>query len=124
MIVPGRCRGGRIQILANALILIALFVGTHALASGSADLTVGAWSVPWSGDIVLVSAGLLFLGLAFLLPLHGGLLNLGIHAQFLVGFAVGAAISRGESHTRMENFRAPNISTVPTPLRRLSASRM
>jgi simple sugar transport system permease protein len=95
VIVPGRCRGGRIQILANALILIALFVGTHALASGSADLTVGAWSVPWSGDIVLVSAGLLFLGLAFLLPLHGGLLNLGIHAQFLVGFAVGAAISRG-----------------------------
>ncbi len=95
MILPGRCRGGKIQILANALIVLALFAGTHALALGSVDLNPAAWAAPWTGDVVLVSAGLLFLGLAFLFPLHGGLLNLGIHAQFLVGYAVGAAIVRG-----------------------------
>jgi simple sugar transport system permease protein len=95
VILPGRCRGGKIQILVNALTIVALFAGTHALALGSVDLNPGAWAAPWSGDVILVSAGLLFLGLAFLLPLHGGLLNLGIHAQFLVGFAVGAAIGRG-----------------------------
>ena len=94
MILPGRCRGGKIQILANGLIILALFAGTHALALGSVDLNPAAWAAPWSGDVILVSAGLLFLGLAFLFPLHGGLINLGIHAQFLVGFAVGASIAR------------------------------
>lgn len=96
MIVPGRCRGGKIQILANGLVVLALFAGTHALALGGVDLNPGAWAAPWSGDLILVSAGLLFLGLAFLLPLHGGLLNLGIHGQFLVGFAVGASIAGGD----------------------------
>lgn len=95
MILPGRCRGGKLQLLGNALVVLALFAGTHALALGSVDLNPAAWTAPWTGDVVLVSAGLLFLGLAFLLPLHGGLLNLGIHAQFLVGYSVGALIARG-----------------------------
>ncbi len=95
MILPGRCRGGKLQLLGNALVVLALFAGTHALALGSVDLNPAAWAAPWTGDVVLVSAGLLFLGLAFLLPLHGGLLNLGIHAQFLVGYSVGALIARG-----------------------------
>ena len=96
MILPGRCRGGKLQILGNALVVLALFAGTHALALGSVDLNPAAWAAPWTGDVVVVSAGLLFLGLAFLFPLHGGLLNLGIHAQFLVGYAVGAAVVRSE----------------------------
>ncbi len=95
MILPGRCRGGKLQLLGNALVVLALFAGTHALARGSVDLNPAAWAAPWTGDVVLVSAGLLFLGLAFLFPLHGGLLNLGIHAQFLVGYSVGASIVRG-----------------------------
>jgi simple sugar transport system permease protein len=94
VILPGRCRGGRYQILANLCVVLALFAGTHALALGSVDADSAAWMAPWSGDVVLVGAGLLFLGLAFLLPLHGGLLNFGIHAQFLVGYSVGAAIAR------------------------------
>jgi ABC-type uncharacterized transport system permease subunit len=92
--LPGRCRGGKLVILVNGLVVLALFAGTHALALGSVDLNPGAWAAPWTGDVVLVSAGLLFLGLAFLFPLHGGLLNLGIHGQFLAGFAVGASIAR------------------------------
>jgi ABC-type uncharacterized transport system permease subunit len=95
VILPGRCRGGKIQILANGLLVLGLFAGTHALALGSVDLNPAAWAAPWTGDVVLVSAGFLFLGLAFLFPLHGGLLNLGIHAQFLVGYAVGAAVADG-----------------------------
>jgi simple sugar transport system permease protein len=94
VILPGRCRGGKIAILANAALVIVLFAGTHALALGTVDLNPAAWATPWTGDVVLVSAGLLFLGLAFLLPLHGGLVNLGIHAQFLVGASVAAAIAR------------------------------
>jgi len=50
---------------------------------------------PWSGDVVLVAAGLMFLGIAFLMPLHSGMLNLGIHAEFLAGYSVGALIVRG-----------------------------
>jgi simple sugar transport system permease protein len=92
VILPGRCRGGTIAILANALVALVLFAGTHALAVGAAE-NGGTFAWPWSGDVVLVSAGLLFLGLGFLLPLHGGLLNLGIHAQFLVGYCVGAAVA-------------------------------
>jgi len=94
VIIPGRCRGGRYQILANLCLVLVLFLATHALALGSVDADSPIWDAPWSGDVVLVGAGLLFLGLAFLLPLHGGLLNLGIHAQFLVGYSVGAAIAR------------------------------
>jgi len=92
MMPAGRCRAGRREILANLLVVLALFAGTHALAIGGLELNPSAWSAPWSGDVVLVSAGLLFLGLAFLMPLHAGLLNLAVHAQFLAGFAVGAVI--------------------------------
>jgi len=94
MMNAGRCRAGRREILANLLVVLALFAGTHALAIGSLDLNPSAWSAPWTGDVVLVSAGLLFLGLAVLLPLHAGLLNLAVHAQFLAGFAVGALVAR------------------------------
>jgi len=94
MMNAGRCRAGRREILANLLVLLALFAGTHALAIGGLDLNPSAWSAPWTGDVVLVSAGLLFLGLAFLMPLHAGLLNLAVHAQFLAGFAVGALVIR------------------------------
>src|SRR6185295_5878125 len=36
----------------------------------------------------------LFLGLAFLLPLHAGLVNLAIHGQVLAGFEVGSLVTR------------------------------
>jgi simple sugar transport system permease protein len=76
----------------NAVLLVALFTGTYLVAMSTGTSTA-AWS-PWSGDIILVAAGLLFLGLAFLLPLHAGLINLGIHGQFLVGFVAGSLVTR------------------------------
>jgi len=114
-VIPGRCRGGWLTIAANALLLAALFAGTHLLfmasgaggaaavgAGGAGDAADGAAAAagaavaatPWTRDLFLVAAGLLFLGLGFLLPLHAGLLNLAIHAQFLAGFAVGSIITR------------------------------
>lgn len=92
--IPGRCRGGRWTLVANVLAFAALAIGTQILARGSAGWNPAAWSAPWTGDVILVMAGLLLLGLGFLLPLHAGVLNLGIHAQFLAGFAVAAAIAR------------------------------
>lgn len=93
--IPGRCRAGSREVLANALVLLGLLVGTHALGVGMLDFNPSRWTVPWTGDVVLVAAGLLFLGVAFLTPLHGGMINLGIHAEFLVGYSVGALIVRG-----------------------------
>src|SRR5207245_9914396 len=49
------------------------------------------------GAVILVLATLLFLGLAFTMPLHAGVLNLGIFAQFLAGFSVGALVARSAS---------------------------
>ena len=92
--IPGRLRGGIWPLLANAVILASLFVGTHFLARELGAAPASALTAPWSGDIVLVASGLLFLGLAFLLPLHAGLLNLAIHAQFLAGFAAGSLVPR------------------------------
>jgi ABC-type uncharacterized transport system permease subunit len=92
--VPGRCRAGRRELLANALVLLALVAGTHALGVGMMDWNPSSWTAPWSGNVVLVAAGLLFLGLAFLMPLHAGMINLGVHAQFLAGYSVGALIIR------------------------------
>ncbi len=88
--IAGRCRNGPWAIVANAVLLLVLFSATHLiqLAGGGGE---GPWA-PWSGHIVLVAAGLLFLGLGFLLPLHAGLLNLAIHAQFLVGFVAGSLV--------------------------------
>lgn len=94
MLIPGRCRAGRWEIVANLLLVILLIAGTHAIARGSLDFDPSAWTAPWTGDVVLVFAGLLFLGLGFLVPLHAGMLNLGIHAEFLAGFSVAALISR------------------------------
>lgn len=94
MSTPGRCRDGRIQLFVNLLVVLVLFAGTHAVAIGSLDLNPSSWAAPWTGDVVLVAAGLLFLGLGFLLPLHAGLVNLAIHAEFLAGFSVGALIVR------------------------------
>jgi ABC-type uncharacterized transport system permease subunit len=93
-VIPGRVRGGPWVLVGNAVLLVALFTGTYLVAMGSgASPPVPAWS-PWSGDIILVAAGLLFLGLGFLLPLHAGLMNLGIHGQFLVGFVAGSLVTR------------------------------
>ena len=95
--IPGRCRANRWTVAANVIAILTLIAGTQALARGSVPWSAAAWTLPWTGDVVLVTAGLLFLGLAFLTPLHAGLLNLGIHAQFLAGFAVAAAIARAEA---------------------------
>jgi len=95
--MPGRVRGGRTALLFNVLAFLALAVGTQVVARGSVPWNPAAWAAPWSGDLVLVTASFLFLGLGFLMPLHAGVLNLGIHAQFLVGFAVAAAITRAEA---------------------------
>jgi len=93
--LPGRARAGRRELFANALTLLVLIAGTHAVAVGALDWNPSRWTAPWSGDVVLVAAGLVFLGLAFLVPLHAGMINLGIHAEFLAGYSVGALIVRG-----------------------------
>jgi ABC-type uncharacterized transport system permease subunit len=93
-VIAGRLNTGRGAILANALVLLLLVAGTHALAVGVLDWNPGRWMAAWSGDVVLVAAGLLFLTLAVLMPLHSGVVNLGVHAQFLAGYAVGALIVR------------------------------
>jgi len=90
-VIPGRSRGGPWVLLGNAALLVALFTGSYLIAAAAGSSQ--GWP-PWSGDIVLAAAGLLFLGLAFLFPLHAGLLNLGIHAQFLAGFVAGSLVAR------------------------------
>ena len=92
--IPGRCRGGPWALVANAVVLLALFVGTHLVSLAAGQQSGGAWPAPWSGDIILAAAGLLFLGLGFLLPLHAGLLNVAIQGQFLAGFAAGSLVAR------------------------------
>lgn len=92
--IPGRCRGGIWTLLANAVLLAGLLLGTHLVAEELGVAPASALNAPWSGDVILVAAGLLFLGLAFLLPLHAGLLNLAIHGQVLAGFAVGSLVTR------------------------------
>jgi simple sugar transport system permease protein len=93
-VIPGRCRGGPWALVANAIVLLALFVGTHLVALAAGESTGAAWPAPWSGDIILTAAGLLFLGLGFLLPLHAGLLNVAIQGQFLAGFIAGSLVAR------------------------------
>jgi len=94
---PGRCRAGRWELLANALLVLLLIVGTQVLARGPLPWSPSAWAMPWSGDVVLVTAGLLFLGLGFLTPLHAGLVNVGIYAEFLAGFALAACVTQVRS---------------------------
>jgi general nucleoside transport system permease protein len=93
-VIPGRCRSGWRSLLANAAAFALLAAGTQFLARQSSSWNPAAWAAPWTGDVILVMAGLIFLGLAFLMPLQAGVLNLGIFAQFLSGFAVAATISR------------------------------
>lgn len=95
--IPGRCRAGWRPLLANVAAFILLAAGTQVLARQSSPWDPAAWSAPWTGDVILVMAGLLFLGLGFMMPLYAGVLNLGIYAQFLAGFAVGAVIVREPS---------------------------
>jgi simple sugar transport system permease protein len=93
-VIPGRVRGGTWPLLANVAAFVLLAVGTQMLArQSSSPWDPSAWSKPWSGDVILVFSTLLFLGMAFVMPLHSGVLNLGIYAQFLAGFVVAAAIS-------------------------------
>ena len=92
--IPGRCRSGWRSLLANAAAFILLAVGTQFLARQSSPWNPAAWAAPWSGDVILVMASLVFLGLGFLMPLQAGVVNLAVLAQLLSGFAVAAAISR------------------------------
>jgi len=103
-VIPGRCRGGPWVLGANALLLVLLFAEARLVpmvgggwSSGLAPDAGLSFHGIWSGDIVLVATGLLFLGLGFLLPLHAGLLNLAIHGEFLAGFVVGSLLSRSTS---------------------------
>jgi len=99
-VIPGRCRGGPWVLGANALLLVLLFAEARLVPMAGAGVSGLAPDAGfslrgiWSGDIVLIATGLLFLGLGFLLPLHAGLLNLAIHGEFLAGFVVGSLLSR------------------------------
>ena len=96
--IPGRLRGGYGPLLANLAAFILLAVGTQVLARQSSfPWDPSAWSKPWSGDVILVFSTLLLLGMGFTMPLHAGVLNLGIYAQFLAGFTLAAAITRSPS---------------------------
>jgi len=95
-VIPGRCRGGPWILLANALLLVLLFALARLvpLLGAGGEAAGGAEGGVWSGDIILVATGLLFLGLGFLIPLHAGLLNVAIHGEFLAGFIVGSLLTR------------------------------
>ncbi len=95
--IPGRIRAGWRPLLANAATFLLLAAGTQLLARQPSAFDPAAWSSPWSGDALLVVVDLLFLGLAFLVPLHGGVLNLGIYAQFLAGFSVASLVATNPS---------------------------
>ncbi len=95
--IPGRIRSGWGPLAANVLAFLVLAAGTQFLARQSAPWDPSAWSAPWSGDLVLVCATLLFLGMAFTMPFHAGVMNLAMYAQFLAGFAIAAAIARFSS---------------------------
>jgi simple sugar transport system permease protein len=96
-VIPGRVRGGWRAIAANAAAFLLLALGTQILARQASPWDPSAWAAPWSGDVILVLATLLFLGLAFTMPLHAGVVNLGIFAQFLAGFSVAALLTRSAS---------------------------
>jgi simple sugar transport system permease protein len=96
-VIPGRVRGGWGSISANAVAFLLLAVGTQILARQPSPWDPSAWAAPWSGDVILVLATLLFLGLAFTMPLHAGVVNLGIFAQFLAGFSAAALVARSTS---------------------------
>jgi len=96
-VIPGRVRGGWGAIAANAAAFLLLALGTQWLARQASPWDPTAWAAPWTGDVILALATLLFLGLAFTMPLHAGVVNLGIFAQFLAGLSVGAMVARSAS---------------------------
>ena len=95
--IPGRMRSGWIPWALNGGAFLLLAVGTQMIARQEAPWDPAAWAAPWSGDVILTLATLLFLGLSFVMPLHSGVLNLGIYAQFLAGFATAAAVARAQA---------------------------
>jgi simple sugar transport system permease protein len=92
--IPGRVRGGWGAIAANAAAFLLLALGTQILARQASPWDPSAWAAPWTGDVILALGTLLFLGMAFTMPLHAGVVNLGIFAQFLAGFSVAALVAR------------------------------
>jgi len=96
-VIPGRVRGGWGAVAANAAAFLLLALGTQILARQASPWDPSAWAAPWTGDVILVLATLLFVGLAFTMPLHAGVVNLGIFAQFLAGFSVAALVARDAS---------------------------
>ena len=87
-------RSGWVPWALNGAAFLLLALGTQMIARQAAPWDPAAWSAPWSGDVILTLATLLFLGVAIVTPLHTGVLNLGVYAQFLAGFAAAAAIAR------------------------------
>ena len=101
--IPGRVRSGWIPWALNGAMFLLLALGTQMLARQGAPWDPAAWSAPWSGDVILSLATLLFLGLAIAMPLHTGVLNLGIYAQFLAGFAGQARHRAGRGESVLED---------------------
>ncbi len=89
--IPGRVRAGWGPLLGNIVAFLLLAVGTQMLAPSRPAWDLSSWSLSWSEGI-LVLVNLLFLGLAFLVPLHSGVLNLGLFAQVLAGLSAASAI--------------------------------
>ena len=89
--IPGRVRAGWGPLLGNVAVFLILAAGTQFLAPEPLAWNPSAWSLSWS-EAILVLVNLLFLGLAFLVPLHSGVLNLGVYAQFLAGLSIASWI--------------------------------
>jgi len=90
-VIPGRVRAGWGPLLGNVAVFLLLAAGSQLLAPGPVSWDPTTWSWSWSEGI-LVLVNLLFLGLAFVVPLHGGVLNLGVYAEFLAGLTVASVI--------------------------------
>ena len=104
--IPGRVRGGWAPCLGNVAVFLLLAAGSQLLAPGPVSWDPSTWSFSWSEGI-LVLVNLLFLGLAFVVPLHGGVLNLGLYAEFLAGLCVASVIG--------------SIASIDPPVRALLA---
>lgn len=89
--IPGRVRAGWGPLLGNVAVFLVLAAGSQLLAPQPVSWDPTTWSWSWSEGILLL-VNLLFLGLAFVVPLHGGVLNLGLYAQFLAGLSIASVI--------------------------------
>jgi len=103
-VIPGRVRAGWGPLLGNVAVFLLLAAGSQLLAPQPVSWDPTTWSWSWSEGI-LVLVNLLFLGLAFLVPLHSGVLNLGLYAEFLAGLSVASVIG--------------GISSIDPPVRAL-----